>query len=58
MIRPFDLVWLIRCHEWSGRVLWIECDQAMVLRPEDGMAEWMPLEFLELKPGQEEEFLA
>lgn len=58
MIRPYDLVRLIRAHEWFGRVLRIEGDEAMVLSLPTRVVRWMPLEFLELRPGQEEEMAA
>lgn len=63
MIQAFDHVQLRYAHEWHGRVIQIDLGQqasaagncpvrAQVLR-EKGALDWVPMEFLELAPGNE-----
>lgn len=58
MIFESDLVRLRYAHSWIGRVLDFKQDEVLVLRLPQCVSGWMPLELLELAPGQEEEFAA
>jgi hypothetical protein len=59
-IRPGDLVRLRETPDWVGRVRIVEEEAALVERGNTkvGIVCWVPLEFLELVPGQIEKLRA